>query len=95
MTDSISARLRALSYHIDETGLVDDVDAKSCTEAADHIDTQSAMIKVLVEALIKVLPHVNTAREARQHAANERQDTPALDAVMVAHAVLTAAKDTT
>ena len=51
MTDSISARLRALSYHIDETGLVDDVDAKSCTEAADHIDAQVATIKALVEAL--------------------------------------------
>lgn len=87
MTNRISARLRALSYHIDETGLVDDVDAKSCTEAADHIDTQSAMIKVLVEALERIddLTGHNMAMSARDEQCVNRE----------ARAALAAAKETT
>ena len=61
-------------------------------EMMTRIDALEASNKALVEALGKVLPHVNTAREATQQAANERQDTPALDAVMAAHAALAAAK---
>jgi hypothetical protein len=53
-------------------------------------DTSQARIAQLEAALECVLHYVNTSGEAAQKAANEIQDTPAIDAVVFARAALKA-----
>jgi hypothetical protein len=55
----------------------------SCRRYADQ-----ARIAELEAALEGVLPHVNTSRESAELAANERQDTPAIDAANTAREAL-------
>jgi hypothetical protein len=55
----------------------------------DNLEAQ-ARIAELKAALACVLPYVNTSTEDAQYSANERQDTPASDAIANARAALKA-----
>jgi hypothetical protein len=70
-------------------GHLPDCEQYSVCETCDCAEIKlKARISELEAALIGVLPHVKTSREAAEFAAMERQCTPALDAVAAARAAL-------